>query len=152
MKKDASSRLGEPVTAGVILLPSGAAKEFRRQSGRAHGLIGVAVVALMNRSKNDPSDASEVIPFEGTGYIAVTPTRVVLFSTKSGILRQKLGEPVATFHRGDLAGIELGKALTGVATVSIVLADRRRYCFEISRMFTKSLQPVADALGVGLTG
>jgi hypothetical protein len=152
MKKDASSQLGETVTAGVILLPSGAAKEYRRQYGRAHGLVGVAVVALMNRSKNDPADAPEVIDFEGTGYIAVTPTRVVLFSTKSGILLQKLGKPVATFRRGDLAGIELGTAVTGVATVDLVLADRRRYCFEISRMFAKKLQPVADALGIALTG
>jgi hypothetical protein len=152
MNKDASAQLSEPVTAGVLLMASGAAKKLRRQTGAAHGLAGVAIAAFMNRQSDTATDTAEVIDFDGGGFIAVTPTRVVLFSVDSGLWRQKLGKPVATFHRGDLAGIELGKAALGIATVDLVLADRRRIRFELSSMFTKKLQPVADALGIAVTG
>jgi hypothetical protein len=151
VNKDASAQLNEPVTSGVLVMASGAAKKIRRQTAAAHGLAGVAVAAFMNRQTAGPTDAPEVIEPEGGGFIAVTPTRVVLFSVESGFLRQKLGKAVATFHRGDLAGIELGKAAAGVATVDLVLADHRRIRFELSSFFTKKLQPVADALGVAIT-
>ena len=49
-------------------------------------------------------------------------------------------------------GLLLGKAGAGVSTVDLVLTDHRRYCFELSKPFTKRLRPVADALGVGITG
>jgi len=147
MEKDASSQLGEPLTAGLMLTASGTAKKSRQVA--TFGLIGVAIAA-MNRKKKVSIDVAEVIALEGGGFIAVTPTRVVLFSIEGG-LRSKLGKPMATFHHGDLSGIQLGKAAFGVATVDLVLADRRRYRFELLRMLTKKLQPVADALGVAVT-
>jgi hypothetical protein len=150
MEKDAISQLGEPVTAGLMLTASGTAKKSRRVA--TFGLLGLAIAAVMKRKKKVPIDVSEVIALEGGGFIAVTPTRVVLFSIDNGALRSKLGKPVATFHNGDLVGIQLGKAAFGVATVDLVLADRRRYRFELLRMLTKKLQPVADALGVAVTG
>jgi hypothetical protein len=149
MEKDASSQLGEPVTAGLMLTASGTAKKSRQIA--MFGVLGLAIAALMNRKKKAPIDVSEVIAPVGGGFIAVTPTRVVLFSIDNG-LRSKLGKPVATFHRGDLASIELGKAAFGIATVDLVLTDRRRYRFELLRMLTKKLQPVADALGVAVSG
>jgi hypothetical protein len=151
MEKDASAQLGEPVNAGVLLMASGAVKKMRKQAAIG-GLVGTAVTAVLNRREKQGEAADDVIDHEGGAFLAVTPTRVVLFSVVTGKLRQKLGEPVATFRRGDLAAIELGKAAAGVATVDLVLADRRRYCFEISKLFTKKLQPAADALGVPMTG
>jgi hypothetical protein len=147
MEKEASAHLGEPVTAGVILLASGAARKMRRQAA-VGGLVGTAVTAVLKRREKDEAPADDVIGREGGAFLVVTPTRVVLFGIVSGKFRQTLGEPEATFRRGDLAAIELGKAAAGVATVDLVLADQRRYCFEISKLFTKKLQPVADALGV----
>ena len=153
MEKDASAQLGEPVTAGVLLMASGGLKEIRRKAGTMGGLVGIATHVVASRRHDEPPAMTPgVVDHEGGGFLAVTPTRVVLFSVEVGKLRQKLGSPVATFRRGDLSGIELGKAGAGVSTVDLVLTDHRRYCFELSKPFTKRLRPVADALGVGITG
>jgi hypothetical protein len=147
MQKDAAAALNEPVMEGVILLARGSAKEFRKQApGALGGLTGtLARVAADHMTKDTtPVDVVRNDLSQGA-FLALTASRMVIFSTATSRFRQKLGEQIATFQPGEVDRFEFGKAAAGVGTLDIVTVTGDRWCYEYSKMIAKKLTRIAQA-------
>ena len=153
MDDQAAQVLGEPVIDGVILLARGAAKKLRANSGAVGGgLLGSVVARAAGDKLSKDTTPSQPSPndYSGGGYLAVTPSRLVLFSTEDGRFKQKLGSPLAVFSPGDVDCFEFGKAAAGVGTLDIVTASGDRWAFEYSKMVRKKLTRMAGAAGAAI--
>jgi hypothetical protein len=145
MDKQAAEALGEPVISSCILLESGATKKMRKNMAPMGGAIGIAAVAVANKLKNDDSVEPEMTAYAGSGYLALTPSRLALFAVESGFLKQKLGEQLASFLPGELDRIIFGKAAAGVGTIKLITTEGQRYTFEYSKVGKRKLARIAEA-------
>lgn len=148
MDKQAAEVLGEPVMDGVILLPRGAAKKYRKTVAPAAigGLAGTLARVAADRMTKDTSPAGEVRNTNDEGaFLALTASQLVLFETISGRLRQKLGAELARFSPGDLVRFEVGAAAAGVGTLDIVAANGDRWVYEFSKVVKRKVTRLAEA-------
>jgi hypothetical protein len=142
-EKQATKLLGEPIDVGIVLLPRGAAKGFRRQGAAAvgAGVLGAVVASRMGRETQPQDDA-----WTGHALLALTPTRLALIAAKQGRRDGAEEEVLFAVSPGEVAGIATGKAAMGIATVDLRLADGRSFAFEMSRVMGKRLAKIADAV------
>jgi hypothetical protein len=146
MDKQAAQVLGEPVIEGVILLESGAAKKMRKNSAGIGGVVGIAVASVVSEIQSRrESDEPELADFSGPGFLALTTSRVVLFSTQSSFLKQKLGDEIASFRAGELDRVVFSKAAAGVGHLDLISTAGMRYSFEFSKVSKKKLVRIAEA-------
>jgi hypothetical protein len=142
MEKKATRLLDEPIDVGVVLLPRGAAKKFRRQgaAGVGAGLLG----AVAERMSKDTSSDTEA--WTGDAFLALTPTRVALIAAKQGGRDGTPEQVLFAVAPSQVARIETGKAAMGIATVDLQLTDGRHFAFEMSRVLGKRLDKIVDAV------
>ncbi len=148
MDKQAAEVLGEPVMDGVILLPRGAAKKYRKTVAPAAigGLAGSLARVAADRMTKDTSPVGDVRNTNDEGaFLALTASHLVLFETISGRLRQKLGAELARFSPGDLVSFEVGAAAAGVGTLDIVAANGDRWVYEFSKVVKRKIARLAEA-------
>jgi hypothetical protein len=150
MEKNAAEKLGEPIAEGVILLKRGAVKNMRVPIG---GLVGVLAVAVADKLRKDTTPV-EPAPngYCGGGYLALTSTRLVLFSVEEGRFKQSLGDILAEFPPGQIDRFEYGKAAAGVGTLDLVGVNGDRWAFEFSAVSRKKLNRMATATNALIVG
>jgi hypothetical protein len=147
MEKQAAAALGEPVVDGVILLARGSAKKMRSQVSPVGGLVGVAIsrVAADRLTKDTTPATPAPGGYTGGAFLALTSSRLVLFSSSSGVFKQKLGEQLAEYRPGEIDRFEFGKAAAGVGTLDLISTDGDRWAFEFSKVVRKKLVRMAEA-------
>ncbi len=148
MNKHAAVALGEPVMEGVILLPRGMAKKLRKDVAPAAlgGLAGSLARVAADKLTKDTNPVGVVRNDLGRGaFLALTASRLVIFSTESGRFRQRLGDQLGSFSPGEVDRFEFGKAAAGVGTLDIVSVSGDRWCYEYSKVMAKKLSRMAEA-------
>jgi hypothetical protein len=148
MNDHAAEALGETIIEGVILLERGATKRIRANTSPVlGGLLGSALARFGNDKLTKDTTPSQAAPnnYAGGGFLALTPTRVVLFGAADGRLKQKLGSQLASFSPGDIDRFEFGTAGAGVGTLDIVTTGGDRWAFEFSKVMKRKLIRIAEA-------
>lgn len=148
MNKDAAAALGEPIMEGVILLARGAAKKMRKDVAPAAlgGLAGSLARVAADKITRDTTPVGPVRNDLGSGaFLALTASRLVIFSVEAGRFRQRLGEQLTSFSPGEVDRFEIGKAAAGVGTLDIVSVAGDRWCYEYSKVVAKKLVRMAEA-------
>ncbi len=142
MDKHAAAAIGEPVIDGVILLARGSAKKYRGQVAPIGGVVGVVVArATKDTTPETPAPGG----YTGGAFLALTSSRLVLFSTISGVFKQKLGEQLTEYRPGEIDRFEFGKAAAGIGTLDVVSVNGDRWAFEFSKVSHKKLVRMAEA-------
>src|SRR4051794_39233244 len=133
MRKAAADRLGEELTAAIVLQPVG---HFGRRKWLAAFialpyLLGALRAGRAERAARERTAHDESIT-EGTGgLLAVTPTRVTLFSLRQRFTGMQLDACLAEVPPADVAAIELNRTASGTGKlVDVVMVDGHRYRFE----------------------
>ena len=123
-QNEASAILEEKVLAGVALMSLSHNAAMRGNATRS-----VKIAAAMEKP-----DSSHKTPgnHRGVLYVAVTPTRVVFHKMKMGMFQTKVGKPLVSVPRSQLAAVTKTKGYA--PTVSFLLRDGTNYVMMCTRM------------------
>jgi hypothetical protein len=77
-------------------------------------------------------------------YVALTASRLVIFSTVKRQRGQEMGAQIASFFPGELDRFEFGTPVAGATTMDIVAVTGERWCFECSTLTTRKLTWMAE--------
>lgn len=140
-EKQAATILGEDVLASAMVTPRG--YNMKRGVGMGvGGLVGAAVATGMgNKGITSPAD------HRGRMQIMLTPSRLVFFERKGGLLKDKLGQLLYEVPRTEVSSFTVGGGLASTA-VTVGLSDGTAYTLETPRAAAKRARAVGDALGL----
>lgn len=142
--KNSEAAAGEPVVAGVQVSAPGSSAGGT-QGG---GAIGAATVAALKardqRLHGDQARPSPLQQGQG-GYLAVTPTRVVLLEIVVGVLGNKAGAVLAEVPRDAVIGVDYPG---GAAMIPLALrfADDSSWHFTVAKLYGRQAKGVVAEL------
>lgn len=135
-QNEAAAILEEKVLAGAALMSLAHNAAMRGNATRS-----VKIAAAMEKP-----DSPQKTPgnHRGVLYVAVTPTRVVFHKMKMGMFKTKVGKPLVSVPRTELAVVAMTKGYA--PTVSFVLRDGTHYVMLCTRMDRKDFEQVQGIL------
>lgn len=151
---DATARLGEPVTDGLVLMPVGAGtKSAFSTAPLAGGVVAAGGAAVRKRKEDRGLQETHADPTvtQGTwGYLAVTVSQVALFEVDLGPRKQRtLGRQIASFRPGEISKVVMTRPPSRVGTlIELVAATGHRYRFETPTAERRAVKRVAGTMGV----
>lgn len=131
MESKVAAKAGEPVSVAVVVSSRGTGKKMMLTAGGA-GVAGVAgqvaAESVLNRKgPGTPGDR------RGHMVMAITPTRLVFYTMKHGLLTNSPGDFLAEHPRDSLASFEVGSGKL-TAELSIEFQDGTVYALEVPKV------------------